>query len=264
MKVIILAAGSGRRLSPLTDDKPKCMVELFGKSLLQWQLGIYKKFGIKDISVVTGYKHDLIIFDDIKIYHNQNFENTNMVETLFCAEKEFNDTVIISYGDIIFETCVLQKLIESKEEFSIVVDKNWKKYWKIRNENPVDDAESLKINKSGNITTIGQNVTNISEVQAQYIGLMKFQGNSTDIIKKFFYKIKKIAETEKNPLNPQIPFEKSYLTDLLYGLIKERNELKAIPIQSGWLELDTIKDYKIYNNMNKNHSLLEIINLSKM
>lgn len=264
LKIIILAAGTGSRLSPLTDDKPKCMVELFGKSLLQWQLEIFKKFGITDISVVTGYKHNLIDFNDIKIYHNSNFEKTNMIETLFCAEKEFNDTVIVSYGDIFFETDVFQKLLESKEEFSIVVDKNWEKYWKLRNENPLDDAESLKIDQLGNITSIGQKVDNISEIQAQYIGLMKFQGNSTNIIKKFFYKMKKRSKIEVNPLNPKIPFEKSYFTDLLHGLIREGNKLKAIPINGGWLELDTIDDYKMYNNMKNNNTLSQILDLSKI
>ena len=76
--------------------------------------------------------------------------------------------------------------------------------------------------------------------------------------------MKKISETEKNPLNPKIPFKKSYFTDLLYGLIKEGNELKAIPIRNGWLELDTIQDYKIYNKMKNNNSLSEIFNLSKI
>ena len=132
MKVIILAAGRGSRLTPLTDDKPKCLVKLFGKSLLEWQIEKFRKFGINDISVVTGYKKELISFDGIKIYHNTNFEKTNMIETLFCAKKEINEIVIVSYGDIIFEDSVVKKLIESKEDFSVVVDKEWKKYWSIR------------------------------------------------------------------------------------------------------------------------------------
>ena len=123
IKVIILAAGRGSRLTPLTDDKPKCLVKLFGKSLLEWQIEKFKKFGINDISVVTGYKKELISFDGIKIYHNKNFEKTNMIETLFCAKKEINETVIVSYGDIIFEDNVLQKLIESKDDFSVIIDK---------------------------------------------------------------------------------------------------------------------------------------------
>lgn len=264
MKVIILAAGSGTRLSPLTDNRPKCMVELFGKSLLQWQLEVYKKLGITDISIVTGYKHHLIEFENIKMYHNSNFETTNMVETLFCAEKDFSEDVIISYGDIVFETDVLKKLIESKDEFSIVVDKNWKKYWEIRNENPLEDAESLKIDKNGNIITIGQKVSDISEIQAQYIGLMKFQGKATSIIKNFYHKMKEQSKNGKNPLNVELPFEKSYMTDLLFGLIKEGIKFHAIQIQNGWLELDTKKDYDVYNLMGKNEIISEIFNINKI
>ena len=93
---------------------------------------------------------------------------------------------------------------------------------------------------------------------------MKFQGNSTNIIKKFFYKMKKRSKTEVNPLNPKIPFEKSYFTDLLHGLISEGNKLKAIPIHGGWLELDTIDDYKMYNDMKNNNTLSQILDLSKI
>ena len=156
MKVIILAAGRGTRLSPLTDEKPKCMVKLFGKSLLEWQIDIFRELGIKDISVVTGYKKELISIDDIKFYHNSNFENTNMVETLFCAEKEMNETMIISYGDIIFQKSVVKKLIKSDENFSVIVDRKWRKYWDIRFDNPLDDAESLILDSENYIKNIGQ------------------------------------------------------------------------------------------------------------
>ena len=62
MRVIILAAGEGKRLGPLTKDKPKCLISLFGKSLLQHQLDIFESCNIKDISIVTGYKNDMIKF----------------------------------------------------------------------------------------------------------------------------------------------------------------------------------------------------------
>lgn len=264
MKIIILAAGRGSRLSPLTDDKPKCMVNLFGKSLLKWQIDLFRKVGINDISIVTGYKNELIKFEDVKLFHNQNFETTNMVETLFCAEDQFSDTVIVSYGDIIFEEDALKKLIKSDDEFSIIVDKNWEKLWSIRNENLLDDAESLKINSEGHITTIGQKVLNKSDIQAQYIGLMKFQKNATKHIKKFYSDMKKQSKNGTNPLNSKIPFERSYFTDLLNGLINKGFKLKATPIEGGWLELDTVKDYEIYNKMYKNGTILKIINLKKM
>ena len=62
MNAIILAAGKGERLQPLTNDKPKCLVELFGKSLLEWQIEAFQSSGITDITIVSGYKSDLINF----------------------------------------------------------------------------------------------------------------------------------------------------------------------------------------------------------
>lgn len=261
MNVIILAAGKGTRLSPFTDNKPKCMVELFGKSLIEFQLSSFEKFGINDISIVTGYKSDSFNFKNVNYFHNSNYEITNMVETLFCAIEKFNETVIVSYGDIIFEDKVLQKLIDSEEDFSIIVDKNWRRYWEMRNEDPLEDAESLEVDTHGNISSIGQKVEDITKIQGQYIGLMKFQGRATNAIKNFYKRMKNEAKKGKNPLNPNLPFEKSYMTDLLNGLIKDGLKLKAIEIENGWLELDTVSDYELYEKMEKDHKLSEFFKL---
>ena len=83
MKAIILAAGQGKRLKPLTNDKPKCMINLFGKRIIDYQIEVFKKFGISDIIVVTGFKSESVDISEIKIYQNHDFDRTNMVETLF-------------------------------------------------------------------------------------------------------------------------------------------------------------------------------------
>ena len=107
LNIIILAAGQGKRLSPLTNNKPKCMVDLFGKTLLEWQVSAFKKCGITDISVVTGYRSELIDLPGLEFFQNKKFETTNMVESLFCASEKLNKSTIVSYGDIIFEEKVL-------------------------------------------------------------------------------------------------------------------------------------------------------------
>ena len=109
MNAIILAAGKGERLRPLTDNRPKCLVKLFGKSILEWQIESFQNLGITDITVVTGYLSDLINFPSVKIIKNNKFNTTNMLETLFCAETSFTNSTIISYGDIIFESSILKK-----------------------------------------------------------------------------------------------------------------------------------------------------------
>ncbi|NDF48111.1 MAG: phosphocholine cytidylyltransferase family protein, partial [Nitrosopumilaceae archaeon] len=123
MKAIILAAGEGKRLRPLTDNIPKCMVNLFGVSLLQRQVDIFRKSGIDDISVITGYRSDKINIQSVRYFHNDKYDTTNMVETLFCAKEVMSGSVIVSYGDIVFQKNVLEKLVQSNDDFSIVVDK---------------------------------------------------------------------------------------------------------------------------------------------
>ena len=261
MKAIILAAGEGKRLRPLTNNTPKCLVNLFGKSLLQWQIETFRSCQIDDISVVTGYRSKLVDLPGLKFFQNKKFETTNMVESLFCASQELSEQTIVSYGDIIFEKKVLDKLIQSKADFSVIVDKNWKRYWEIRFDNPLNDAESLKIDTDDNITSIGKKTQKIDEIEGQYIGLMKFQNAGLEKIKKFYEKIKSQSTNNSNPLNPLISFQQSFMTDFLQGLINDGCKLKAVEIENGWLELDTINDYNKYTELYSKNKLSEFIDL---
>ncbi|MEK9993457.1 MAG: phosphocholine cytidylyltransferase family protein [Hydrogenophilales bacterium] len=262
LKAIILAAGEGKRLRPLTDNKPKTMVNLFGMSLLERQLITFNDCGLQNLIVVGGYKNETINFSNIKKYTNSDYANTNMVETLFCANEEMNDEIIVSYGDIIYEKNILINLINSNEDISVVIDKNWQKYWELRFTDPLNDAESLKLDSMNNIIEIGQNVKNITDIQGQYIGLMKFKGKGLESVKKFYKKTKEESiKTGYNPLNQNIPFKKSYMTDFIQGLINSGCKIKAISINNGWLELDSNDDYRIYNELYKIGKLSEFFKI---
>ena len=260
LNAIILAAGKGERLLPLTQNTLKCLVELFGKKLLKSQIETFHQCGIYDISVVTGYCNEKISYSDVNYFYNKSYGSTNMIETLFCAEEKLLNSTIISYGDIIFEKQVLEKLIISDDDISVVIDKSWERYWKIRFENILEDAESL-ILENGYIQNIGKRVNSINEIHGQYIGLMKFQNDGIKTLKNFYKKMKNFAKNGVNPLNPKLPFEKSYMTDLLQGLIDENYKIKSIPINNGWLELDTINDYKLYQNKFKNNTISDFFNI---
>lgn len=265
MKAIILAAGEGKRLRPLTQDIPKCMVKLFGKSILERQVDMLRNCGINKICVVKGYNKEKIDLLDLKYYFNRKFNTTNMVETLFCAKDEFDESIIISYGDIVYEKEILEKLIKSNENFSIIIDRDWEKLWTIRFVNPLDDAESLEIDSDGYISDIGQKTKKIEEIKGQFIGLIKVQGDGLQILKSSYEKFREKAIKEgKNPLNPNIPFEKSYMTDFLQGLVKDNQKLTPVFVNNGWLELDSIKDYEIYNKMVENKKISEFINLEDL
>jgi L-glutamine-phosphate cytidylyltransferase len=262
LKAIILAAGQGTRLKPITNTIPKCLTPLFGKTIIERQLEVFKKLNICDISIVVGYKKNKILYNNIHYYENKLYSSTNMVETLFCAREKLTNDVIVSYGDIVFEEKILKKLIDSTDDISVVIDNNWKNYWQKRFKNPLEDVESLTLDKNNFILDMGQKVSSLNVIQGQYIGLMKFQNNATSIIKNFYDNSKELSLKGNNPLNPNLPFNKSYMTDFLRGLIQKEIKIKGIKVNGGWLELDTIHDLELYEQMYENGELKNFFNIN--
>ena len=229
----------------------------------KYQIDVFRSCGINDITVVTGYEADKIKIEGVNFLHNQNYDTTNMVETLFCAKEKLTENVIISYGDIIFEKQVLQKLINSKWDSSVIIDSQWKKYWQMRFENPLDDVESLRIDENGIITNIGMKVNSLEEIQGQYIGLMKFKNEGVKNLKKIYEEAKLKSVKGINLLNKNIPFKKSYMTDLIQAMINEGIKINAVKITNGWLELDSINDYNLYQEKNNEGTISELISLKQ-
>lgn len=241
MKAIILAAGQGTRLRPLTDYKPKCLVELAGKPLLSHQIEVLKDCGINDIHVVGGYRADQLTGEDYKLHHNLHFAVTNMVYTLFVAEKEFNSAqdIIIAYGDIIYQKNVLDELIKSDAPVSVVIDSAWSRYWHARMDNPLDDAESLKIDDSNRITEIGKVPVDMSEINGQYIGLLKIRSDFANSFKKTWEQMDRQLTYDGNDYNNM------YMTTYIQELINQNWDVKAVFIENGWAEIDCPSDLDV-------------------
>ena len=244
MKIIVLAAGQGTRLRPLTDIVPKCMVPLKGKPLIDYQLDLFKSKSIKDITIVGGYLIDKLKNKNVNLITNNAYETTNMVHSLFCAEKELNDDVIISYGDIVYTDKVLQKLIDSNENISVVVDKNWKEYWQARMDDPLSDAETLKI-KDDNIVEIGKKPNSYGDIEGQYIGLIKFSKEIIKEIIKFYNGLDKTIKYDGKDFNNM------YMTSFLSLLGEKISPLKPVFINNGWMEVDCPEDLGHFNFLNK-------------
>jgi len=245
MKAIILAAGEGSRLRPLTASQPKCLVELGGKSLLDWQIDALRQCGIRDIIVVRGYLADHIKRTDVTFYENLRYAVTNMVASLWCAAGEFTEDLVVSYADIIYNTDVLEPLVKSPADISVVVDVNWKPYWRERFDDPLSDAESLKIDSRGGITSIGQTPESLEEIEAQYIGLMKFTTAGLGRLTASYHQAVQAVAGGGQAWGQSRPVERAYMTDLLQGLILEGTRLRAVKVSGGWLEIDSLSDYDL-------------------
>jgi phosphoenolpyruvate phosphomutase len=119
---VVLAASRGRGLDAMTLDRPKVMLPIAGKPLLRWLVDSFKKEHVNDITVVGGYRVDAIDTAGVKLVVNERYAQTSELASLACAVAGLEADTVISYGDLLFRSYVLRALVESKGDFSVVVD----------------------------------------------------------------------------------------------------------------------------------------------
>jgi phosphoenolpyruvate phosphomutase len=119
---VVLAASRGKGLEAVTTDRPKVMLPIAGKPLLRWLIDGFKKESINDITVVGGYRADAIDPAGIRLVVNERYAQTDELASLACAIDKLETDTVIAYGDLLFRSYVLRDLLESKADFSVVVD----------------------------------------------------------------------------------------------------------------------------------------------
>ena len=235
-KLIILAAGEGTRLRPYTLDRPKCLVEVDGRSLLDRQLDVVARRDIGPIVIIGGYRANMLRGRAAELKTNSRYAETNMVWTLFCAEEELAGEVIVAYGDIVYSAAVLDSLVASRADMAVTIDLDWEAYWRARNEDPLSDAETLKLAADGKILELGRRPKSLEEIQGQYMGLMKFSEQGVENLKRIFHQACAEGSIQGKPP------EKAYMTDLLQTMIDAGVAVQSVPVHGGWVEIDTVRD----------------------
>lgn len=253
MKAIILAAGEGTRLRPYTLDRPKCLVELAGRPLLEHQIAVLESVGVADITIVTGYRAEQIAAYGRPTRHNSAFASTNMVASLMCAADVLNsgDDVLIAYSDIVYEPRVLESLLGCHEPLCTTVDRRWRRLWELRCENPLSDAETLKLDARGNIIEIGRKPKSYDEIQAQYMGLILARSGAARELRSVYCGLDPEARYDGKS-KPSM-----YMTSFLQWLIDHDRPVRSVPVDGGWVEVDSASDLELYEQLRGKGKLKE-------
>lgn len=243
MKAIILAAGQGARLRPLTDDRPKCMVEYQGKPLIEHVVRALRTNAINDIVAVRGYKPEALRCAGVRFYDNPRYASTNMVSTLFCAERELDGDTIISYSDIVYAPSIIESLLAADAEFAVVIDRDWRRLWQERMDDPLDDAETLRLDPDGRILELGKKARSYEDIEGQYIGLLKIAASAWPKLRAFYHRL------DRHGMYDGKDFDNMYMTSFVQAVIDRLMPVTAVPIQGGWLEIDVPSDLSISVNL---------------
>lgn len=232
--MVILVAGMGKRLMPLTAGLPKCLVPLHGRALLEWQMDSARRAGIKEFVLVGGYQAEKLAGRGATVVLNPDFETTNMVESLWRARPALDKPFLLSYGDILCSPAVITAVAAGAGDISVVVDRLWRPYWERRFADPLKDAESLTLDPEGLIRSIGRKTKTLEEIEAQYIGLLSLTPAGAAGLLNLY---------ERRREDPKA--RTMFMTDLLQEAVDTGLPLRAVPVEGGWLEIDSISDLRL-------------------
>lgn len=228
-KAIILSAGQGRRLSPLTDTRPKCLIDLSGKSVLHWQLLHLRAAGVKEVVVVTGFGAEAVeeeieqlALADLKVrtLFNPFYGLTDNLATCWLARDEMRGPFLLLNGDTLFEPAIASRLLAAPDSaVTVTVDRK-----------SAYDADDMKVLTDGTrLRAIGKT---IPAFDAESIGFLRFSAEGAAAF------VRTVEQIMRSPEG----LKRWYLS-VINEMAEAGEEVSVTSIQGlGWAEMDFPED----------------------
>lgn len=238
---IIIAAGLGSRLKHMTEDLPKCLLPVRGRSILDRQLDVLRANAITNINLVRGYKKERFTRNDLTYFDNLEFRENNILLSLMHARRAMDSGFVASYSDITYEKTVVETLLRTPGDIVVVTDTEWRGIYEGRTDHPLSEAEKAVLSADGRVLQIGKHLPDGPDT-AEFIGLFKCSPAGARIFQEHFDRAHK--EFEGKAFVKARVFAKSYITDILQYMIDQGVEIRSARIAGGWQEIDTVQDFE--------------------
>lgn len=223
MQAVILAAGLGKRIQPITNSIPKCLIEVNGKRIIHHQLDILNRLGIQDVIVVVGYLQEkirTIVGSRVVYIENPIYSITNSSYSLWLAREFLSGDFIYLNGDLLFHEYILRRLLDDPSENVMATDHS-----RIGQE---DDTFKALIG-AGQIIELTKQMDQ-NRVSAVAPGPVKFSKRGRNIL---FNVLDKIIHHG----------DKSQWCYSIFGQIAGDIQLRSVDISGlPWIEIDTLED----------------------
>lgn len=231
MKAIILSAGQGKRLLPMTATMPKCLLEIQGKTIIEWQIDELYKCGVDQVTVVTGYGADKL--EDllqrrygpqrVQTHYSPDYATTDNLVSCWKVRDQMTDEFILLNGDTLFEAAVVKSLLKSPVS-PITVTVNHKDIY---------DADDMKVSMEGSrLTRVGKDIPN-ENIHGESIGMILFRDTGPAIFKNSL----------ENAMEDTRVVRRWYLS-VINGIAQEKTVLTCSIRGLAWCEVDYPADLK--------------------
>lgn len=232
---IVLAASRGNALQELTRDRPKVMLSISGKPLLQRLVEEFKKQAVNNITVVAGYKAEAIDVGGVDLRINSDFESTGELISLICAEDAFHNDMLIMYGDLLFRGYILNDLLDHDGDIVVVVDSS------LQTAHISGSPDYAYCSRADDRSMFNQDIQLVricAQVEPDYgqpagrwIGMLKVRNNG-----------RKWLEQALADLKVRPDFNQLTMPDLLNYMVDNGKKVNVLYINGHWLDINVLDD----------------------
>ena len=242
MKAIIIGAGRGSRLRHLTEEIPKTLVPILGRPMLDGILEALAAGGLRppEVVFICGYLAGTIQgrYPALDYVENPEWERNNILASLMFARHKMEGGFVSTYADIVYRPAVVEALVRSPHDLTIVCDTAWRRRYTGRSQHPETDAEKLRA-EGTRVVELSRRIA--SEAAAgEFIGVMKASPAGAARLCRAFDEAR--AGFAGKVFREGRTFEKAYLIDLLQHMLEQGEEIHRIDTDGGYMEIDTLED----------------------
>ncbi len=236
---IVLAAGRGDELGELVKDRPKSMVPIAGKPILEHILDAYRSANVRDLVVVRGFAKAAVDVQGATFVDNDAFASTGELASLACAKASLDGPCVVSYGDVLFKRYVLDELLETEGDFVVAVDSMPKDATTASGSSSLArKADWAACSEPHSRKTLLANVRLVdmttdakgAGVTGEWTGLLKLSTNGAKAVREILGTLSKA-----DLATASVP-------DLLRRLVNEGRDVRVVYTRGGWLDVDTLSD----------------------
>lgn len=233
-KAIILSAGQGSRLLPLTADRPKCLIDFSGKSLIAWQIHMLLRRGVRDFHIVTGFMTDMVEHEldsirregiSITVHFNPFYKVADNLGSCWIARDAMAGEFLILNGDTLISEEIVAQVIENQSKWPITVTVDVKPHY---------DSDDMKVSRRGDqLLAIGKTLS-AQQSDAESIGFLAFRGEGGALFRE------KVRQVMRTPAG----VENWYLK--IIDMLAPTGKVGTCSIEGqDWAEVDFLNDIEI-------------------
>ena len=242
MNVILIGAGRGNRLMPLTTSQPKSFTDVAGKRILEWTMDAFRENSLDQFVFIGGYLKDVVeqAYPDLEIVENSDWPNNNILFSLLSAREHLVDGFYSTYTDTLFRGTAVRALKESPHDIVLVMDTRWRERYRYRSQHPEEDGE--KMIASGNaVTRVSRNIVS-EDASGEFTGVMKMSAAGAARFLDFYDDLSSSLDRD-GPFEDGRPFRMAYMIHQLDRMIRAGIEVHCVAVPGDYHEIDTLEDY---------------------